>query len=82
MVIKLISEMIIKICINNIVLMDIRSDEEGYVYYNELLYKIMKKDYGVKHIRNKKLAEHETNTFIKIYKIQMKMSKFLINEEK
>ena len=66
----------------NIVQMDIRADEEGYVYFNELLYKVMKKAYGIKHIRNKKLAEHEANTFMKINKIQEKMSKFLISEEK
>ena len=66
----------------NIVQMDIRADEEGYVYFNELLYKVMRKAYGVKHIRNKKLAEHEANTFMKINKIQEKMSKFLISEEK
>jgi len=66
----------------NIVQMDIRADEEGYVYFNELLYKVMKKTYGIKHIRNKKLAEQEANTFIKINKLQEKMSKFLISEEK
>lgn len=66
----------------NIVQMDIRADEEGYVYFNELLYKIMKKTYGIKHIHNKKLAEKEAVTFAKINKIQEKMSKYLINEEK
>ena len=66
----------------NIVQMDIRADEEGFVYFNELLYKVMRKEYGIKHIRNKKLAEHEANTFMKINKIQEKMSKFLISEEK
>lgn len=66
----------------NIVQMDIRADEEGYVYFNELLYKVMKKTYGIKHIRNKKLADYEANTFIKINKIQEKMSKYLISEEK
>ena len=66
----------------NIVQMDIRADEEGYVYFNELLYKVMKKQYGVRHIRNKKLAEYEANTFTKISRIQEKMSKFLIREDK
>ena len=66
----------------NIVQMDIRADEEGYVYFNELLYKVMRKSYGIKHIRNKQLAEHEASTFLKINKIQEKMSKFLISEEK
>lgn len=42
----------------------------------------MKKEYGIKHIRNKKLADYEASTFIKINKIQEKMSKYLINEEK
>jgi hypothetical protein len=66
----------------NIVQMDIRADEEGYVYFNELLYKVMKKTYGVKHIRNIKLAEYEGMTFIKINKIQEKMSNYLISEDK
>jgi hypothetical protein len=66
----------------NIVQMDIRADEEGYVYFNELLYKVMKKTYGIKHIRNKKLADYEANTFIKINKIQEKMSNYLIREDK
>jgi hypothetical protein len=66
----------------NIVQMDIRADEEGYVYFNELLYKVMKKTYGVKHIRNLKLAEYEGITFIKINKIQEKASNYLIREDK
>lgn len=66
----------------NMVQMDIRADGEGYVYFNELLYKVMKKTYGIKHIRNKKLADYEANTFIKINKLQEKMSKQLISEEK
>jgi hypothetical protein len=66
----------------NIVQMDIRADEEGYVYFNELLYKVMKKTYGIKHIRNKKLADYEASTFMKINKIQEKMSNYLIREDK
>ena len=66
----------------NIVQMDIRADEEGYVYFNELLYKVMKKAYGIKHIRNRKLANLEANTFTKINKIQEKMSNYLIREDK
>lgn len=66
----------------NIVQMDIKADEEGYIYFNELLYKVMKKTYGIKHIRNKKLADYEANTFLKINKIQEKMSNFLISEDK
>ena len=66
----------------HIVQMDIRADEEGYIYFNELLYKVMKKTYGIKHIRNKRLAECEASTFIKINKLQEKMSKYLINEDK
>ena len=66
----------------NIVQMDIRADEEGYIYFNELLYKVMKNTYGIKHIRNKRLAEKEAATFIKINRIQEKNSKFLISEEK
>lgn len=66
----------------NIVQMDIRADEEGYVYFNELLYKIMKKTYGIVHIRNRKLANFEADTFRKINRLQEKMSNYLIHEEK
>jgi len=66
----------------NIVQMDIRADEEGYIYFNELLYKVMKKTYGIKHIRNKKLADYEAATFTKINKIQERMSNYLIREDK
>ena len=66
----------------NIVQMDIRADEEGYVYFNELLYKVMKKTYGIKHIRNRKLANIESSVFAKINKQQEKMSNYLIREEK
>jgi hypothetical protein len=45
-----------------IVKMDLESDEEGFIYFNELLFKAMKRINGEKHILNKVLAEHELRT--------------------
>jgi hypothetical protein len=45
-----------------IVKMDLASDEEGFIYFNDLLFKSMKRIYGEKHILNKVLAEHELKT--------------------
>jgi hypothetical protein len=50
--------------------MDLQSDEEGFVYFNELLFKAMKREYGVLHIKNKILAEHELKAMRKIENIK------------
>ena len=49
--------------------MNIESDEDGFVYFNELLYKIMKSIYGPSHIRNKNLADMELKTIDSIDKL-------------
>ena len=49
--------------------MNIESDEDGFVYFNELLYKTMKVQYGPEHIRNKNLAEMELKTLDTIDKL-------------
>lgn len=42
--------------VKNIVKMDLDTDAEGFVYFNELLYKAMQREYGDHHIKNKLLA--------------------------
>lgn len=37
--------------------MDLEADEEGFVYFNELLFKSMKRAFGEKRITNKILAD-------------------------
>lgn len=66
----------------NIVQMGIRADDEGYIYFNELLYKVMRKTYGIKHIRNRKLAHEESITYAKINKIQKEVSRKDIWDDK
>ena len=68
--------------LRSIVLMNIKQDENGYIYFNELLYKVMKKKYGIKNVKNRVLAENEMKAYFKINNIQKKMSKGLISEEK
>lgn len=68
--------------LRSIVLMNIKQDENGYVYFNELLYKVMKKKYGIKNVKNRVLAENEMKFYFKINNIQKKMSKGLISEER
>lgn len=46
--------------------MDLVSDEEGFVYFNELLFKAMRRAYGETHVKNKILVEHELRTIKKI----------------
>lgn len=43
--------------IKEIVKMDLEADEEGFVYFNELLFKTMKRVYGERNIKNKILAD-------------------------
>lgn len=61
--------------IKHVVLMEVHSDEEGFVYFNELLYKAMRRIYGEKHVKNKILVEHELRTIQKIEEIKLKMKR-------
>jgi hypothetical protein len=66
----------------NILRMDLESDLEGFIYFNELLFKTMKRVYGEKRIKNKVLAEHELKTVQKIQRIKDKMIKKSRNLER
>ena len=68
--------------LRNVVLMNIKQDENGYIYFNELLYKVMKKKYGIKNVKNKILADKEIAAYIKINNIQKKKSQGLISDNK
>ena len=68
--------------LRNIVIMNIKQDENGYIYFNELLYKVMKKKYGIKNVKNKVLADKELAAYVKINNIQKKKSQGLISDNK
>ena len=46
--------------------MDLDSDGQGHVFFNEILYKTMKQRYGDYHIKNKLLAQAEYKAYKKI----------------
>jgi hypothetical protein len=46
--------------------MDLEADGEGYVYFNELLFKTMKMIFGEEHLKNKILIDAEYRTIKKI----------------
>jgi hypothetical protein len=56
-----------KCVVREIVKMDLEADDEGFVYFNELLFKAMKKAFGDQRIHNKILADQETKTMGKIH---------------
>jgi hypothetical protein len=41
-----------EVIIRNVMQMDLVSDNEGFVYFNELLFKSMRRVYGEKHVKN------------------------------
>lgn len=55
--------------------MELHSDEDGFVYFNELLYRTMRREYGESHVKNKILVDHELRTMQKIEAIKQKMQK-------
>lgn len=53
--------------------MNVEADDEGFVYFNELLFKAMKRRYGVERTKKRVLAELEFETLEKLQKIKDKM---------
>ncbi len=49
--------------------MSLENDGEGFIYFNDLLYKSMRLVYGEEHVRNKLLGYAETRTMLKIKNI-------------
>jgi hypothetical protein len=50
----------------DIVRMDLEADGEGYVYFNELLFKTMKMVFGEQHLKNTILVDAEYKALKKI----------------
>lgn len=48
------------------------SDEEGFIYFNELLFKAMKRIYGKERTKKRMLFEFELRTLEKILKLKEK----------
>ncbi len=61
--------------IKSVMQMELVSDNEGFVYFNELLFKIMRRVYGEQHVKNKILVDMEIETINKIQEIKQKMIK-------
>lgn len=61
--------------IKSVMQMELESDNEGFVYFNELLYKVMRRVYGEQHVKNKILVDMEIQTMKKILAIKEKMIK-------
>ena len=61
--------------IRSVMKMELESDNEGYVYFNELLFKLMRRIYGDPHVKNKVLIKCELITMRKIEAIKEKMIK-------
>ena len=59
--------------IKSVMKMELISDNEGFVYFNELLYRVMRRVYGDPHVKNKILVEQELLTMSKIKDIKEKM---------
>ena len=68
--------------IKDVVLMELQSDEDGFVYFHELLYRTMRRYYGELHIKNKILVDHELRTMQKIEAIKLKMKKKSLKNER
>lgn len=52
--------------LRNIVKMNLESDENGFVYFNELLFKTMKRKYADERTKNKALIENEIKILQKL----------------
>jgi hypothetical protein len=55
--------------------MDLEADGDGFVYFNELLFKTMKMVFGEEHLKHKKLIEAEFRALKKIKQIKEKILK-------
>jgi hypothetical protein len=62
--------------------MSLDTDEEGFVYFNDLLYKAMRNLHGDDHVRNRLLGEAEMKVMIKIKRRRLKISKTKRKAEK
>lgn len=56
--------------VKNIIKMNLEADDEGFVYFNDLLYKSMFRIYGIESIKNRVLFREELNAFEKLKEIR------------
>ena len=66
----------------NIIKMSLENDGEGFIYFNDLLYKSMRLVYGEEHVRNRLLGLAEKWAMVKIKKIKKTMAKRFKQSEK
>jgi len=52
-----------------LVMLNIQADEDGFIYFNELLYKTMKRRYAPGRTKKKVLFELELNTLETLEKV-------------
>ena len=62
--------------------MEMQSDEDGFVYFHELLFRAMRRVYGEQHVKNKILVDHELRTMQKIEAIKQKKQKLSWKHER
>ena len=62
-----------KVILRNCVKMNLDGDEEGFVYFNELLFKTMKRIYGSERTKKKILADIEFHALDKLQQIKAKI---------
>jgi hypothetical protein len=68
--------------LRNIVKMSLDSDEHGFVYFNEVLFKSMKRKYAEERTKNRALIEHEVRALEKLQIMKQKMIKKQRHDDK
>lgn len=60
--------------LRNLVKMNLESDEEGFIYFNEMLFKTMKRVYGTERSRKRILIEFELKTLERLQQLKLKIA--------
>lgn len=68
--------------LRNIVKMSLESDEHGFVYFNEMLFKTMKRKYAEERTKNRVMIEHELRALDKLQAIKNKLIQQYRHDEK
>jgi len=68
--------------LRNIVKMNFESDENGFVYFNEVLFKGMKRKYAEERTKNRVLVEHELRALERLEVIKQKQIRKQRHDEK
>mmetsp|Transcript_22889 Transcript_22889/g.22179 ORF Transcript_22889/g.22179 Transcript_22889/m.22179 type:complete len:155 (-) Transcript_22889:95-559(-) len=70
------------VVLRNIMKMNFESDENGFVYFNDVLFKAMKKKYAEERTKNRVLIEHELRALERLQQIKEKLIKKQRHDEK